>query len=204
MLERKPIPERELILEYVQKHGVARANELAAEGFHSQEVTRLVAAGQLERLARGLYSVSNHELTAWHDLAEVAKAVPDAVIALISALAYHEIGTQLPYQTWIALPAKTWKPQMGRSLRIVKLTEPYYSAGIEQHEIEGVRVKIYSAAKTVADCFRMRSKVGYDTAVEALRDGWRERKFTLDELMHFAKLNRVERVMRPYIEAITQ
>ena len=89
---------------------------------------------------------------------------------------------------------------MGRSLRVVKLTEPFYSAGIEQHEIEGVQVKIYSAAKTVADCFRMRSKVGNDTAVEALRDGWRERKFTLDELMHFAKLNRVERVMRPYIE----
>ncbi|MDR3691809.1 MAG: hypothetical protein P4L46_20685 [Fimbriimonas sp.] len=192
----------DLILDFVRRHGVTRARELTAEGFHSQEVTRLVAAQKLERFGRGLYAVPQHELTPWHDLAEISKAMPLAVVNLISALAYHQIGTQLPYQTWVALPAGAWKPKTNPRLRLTHLTEPYYSEGVEEHEVEGVRVKIYNAAKTVADCFRMRSKVGYDVAVEALREGWRERKFTAEELMHYAKIDRVDKVMRPYIEAL--
>jgi len=192
----------EIIVDFVREHGVTRARELAAKGFHSQEITRLVAAQKVVRFGRGLYALPQHNLTSWHDLAEISKMMPLAVVNLISALAFHQIGTQLPHQTWVALPAGNWKPKWNPRLRVTHLTEPYYSEGVEEHEVEGVRVKIYNPAKTVADCFRMRSKVGYDVAVEALREGWRDRKFTSEELMRYAKIDRVDKVMRPYIEAL--
>lgn len=182
--------------------GVVKASELTAQGFHRATLGRLVERGRLQRLSRGVYSLPNHGLTEWHDLAQVGKAVPAARIALISALAFHEIGTQMPHETWIVLPPGSWTPRIGHPLRITRFSEPSYSAGIEEHIIEGVTVHIYSAAKTVADCFKMRSKVGYEVAVEALKEGWRERKFTLAEVGEYARLNRVEKVMRPYIEAI--
>jgi len=196
------MPDKDQIIEYVRARGVTRACELIANGFHSQEITRLVSSRQLLRLRRGLYAIPEHELTAWHELAETARVVPGAVVNLISALAYHEIGTQIPYQTWIALPRGGWTPRNIPRLRVTHLSEPYYSTAVEEREIEGIQVKIYSAAKTVADCFRMRSKVGFDVAVEALREGWRARKFTADELMQCAKTDRVEKVMKPYIEAL--
>ena len=126
------------------------------------------------------------------------------MIGLISALAYHHIGTHLPYETWVVLPAGAWSPKTSHKLRVTIFAEPSYSAGIEEYAIEGSTVRIYSAAKTVADCFKMRGKVGHDVAVEALREGFRQRKFTVGELTKYAKLNRVLKVMRPYIEAITQ
>lgn len=194
--------EDNLILDFVREHGLARARDLTSEGYHSQAITRLVAARKLDRLGRGLYALPHRDLTLWHDLAEISKIAPRAVVNLVSALAFHEIGTQLPYESWIALPAGTWRPRGIARLRVSFLSEPYYSGGIEEHVIEGVPVKIYSAAKTVADCFRMRSKVGYDVAIEALLEGWRGRKFTAAELMNYAKLDRVDTVMRPYIEAL--
>jgi predicted transcriptional regulator of viral defense system len=195
-------PQSNSILKFVSEKGVTRASELIAEGFHSQEITRLVQAHELERLGRGLYALPQHDLTPWHDLAEVSKTAPKAVVCLVSALAFHEIGTHLPYETWIALPAGAWRPCSIPHLRVTYLSAPYYSPGIEEHIVEGVPVKIYCAAKTVADCFRMRSKVGYDVAVESLRDGWRGQKFTIAELMSYAKIDRVDKVMRPYIEAL--
>jgi predicted transcriptional regulator of viral defense system len=147
--------------------------------------------------------VTGDEPTEWRDLAEIARAVPSSVVALISALAFHQIGTAMAYEHWIAIPEGSWEPQGYEGLRTTRFAEPYYSAGVEEHVIEGVPVKIYSPAKTVADCFKMRSKIGFDVAIEALRDGWRQRRFSMDEIQHFAKLNRVEKVMHPYIEAIT-
>ena len=192
----------EQILQFVRESGVVRARQLTSQGFHSQEITRLVENQALERLGRGLYVLPQHELTAWHDLAEVSRIAPRAVVNLISALAFHEIGTQQSHEMWIALPAGTWQPRHVPRLRVTHLSEPYYSAGIEDHTIEGVRVKVYGAAKTVADCFRMRLKVGHDVAVEALREGWRARKFSASELMNYAKIDRVHNVMRPYVEAL--
>lgn len=194
--------EAQRIHEFVRRACVAKASELTDQGFHRAVLTRLVKDGHLQRLSRGVYSLPDHSVTEWHDLAQVCKAVPAARIALISALAFHNIGTQVPYETWIVLPVGSWAPQIGHSLRITRLSEPYYSAGVEEHIVEGVTVRVYSAAKTVTDCFKMRSKVGYDVAVEALKEGWRVRKFTMAEISKYAKLNRVERVMRPYIEAI--
>ena len=193
----------ERLIEFVREMGVARSSDINRAGYPRVLLTRAVNQGRLQRVDRGLYSVVEHELTEWHDLAEIAKAVPNAVIGLISALAFHQIGTQMPYEHWIVLPAKAWEPTGTRRFRTTRFAEPYYSAGIEEHVIEGVSVRIYSPAKTVADCFRMRSKVGFDVAIEALREGWRTRKFTMDELDKYAKLNKVRKVMRPYIEAIT-
>lgn len=193
----------EALVKFVTERGVARTRDIVDAGFPRVMLTRLVRNGELQRLGRGLYATADHPLTEWHDLAEVAKAIPSAVVSLISALAFHEIGTQVPHEIWIALPDGARKPTYHHKLRVTRLSEPYLSAGVEVHQIEGVPVRVFGAAKTVADCFRMRSKVGYDVAVEALREGWRLRKFTLDELTDFGKLNRVDRIMRPYIEAIT-
>lgn len=193
----------EALVKFIRDRGVARTREVVEAGFPRVLLTRLVRKGELQRLARGLYSTTGHPLTEWHDLAEVAKAVPSAVVAFISALAFHDIGTQVPHEIWIALPEGAREPAYHQKLRVTRFSERYLSAGVEVHQIEGVPVRVFGAAKTVADCFRMRSKVGYDVAIEALREGWRLRKFTFDELDHFAKLNRVDQIMRPYIEAIT-
>lgn len=194
--------EADRLVRCIADHGVVRARDLDAAGFHRKTLTHLLAQGRIQRLSRGVYSSANHEFTEWHDLAEVCKELPAARIALVSALAFHGIGTQMPYETWVALPVGARTPKSSHRLRLIRIAEPYYSEGIEQHLIEGVEVPIYCAAKTVADCFKMRSKVGYDVAIEALREGWRDRKFTVDDLTRYAKLNRVDRIMRPYMEAI--
>ncbi len=190
------------LLTFVQDRGIVTSREIETAGFPRIAITRGVRAGELQRLGKGIYARPDHTFSEWHDLATISRAVPSAIIALISALAYHEIGTQLAYELWIALPEGSREPSYHQKLRTTRFSEPYYSAGIQEHEIEGSTVRIYSAAKTVADCFRMRSKVGYDVAIEALKEGWRLGKFTLDELNCFSKLNKVDRVMRPYVEAI--
>lgn len=194
--------EAERIIRFVGERGVVRSRDLDEAGFHRATITRLVQHDRLQRLARGIYSLPDHEFTEWHDLAEVSAELPAIRVALISALAFHGIGAQMPYETWVALPVGARTPKTKHPLRITRLSEPYYSAGVEEHVVEGVTVCVYSAAKTVTDCFKMRSKVGYDVAVEALKEGWRARKFTMTEISKYATLNRVERVMRPYIEAI--
>lgn len=193
----------EALQDFVRRRGVTKTSEISAAGFDRVALTRLVRLGEIQRLSRGVYAVSDHYLTEWHDLAEISKTSPKAVVALVSALAFHEIGTQMPYETWIALPKGSRTPALNKNLNISRFSEPSFSAGIEDHEIEGVPVRIYSPAKTVTDCFRMRSKVGYDVAIEALKEGWRLRKFTMDDVNNFAELNKVDKVMRPYIEAIT-
>lgn len=187
----------------MRRSGVSKTSEITAAGFDRVALTRSVKNGEIRRLSRGIYAVSDHELTEWHDLAEISKSSPKAVVALVSALSFHEISTQMPYETWIALPRGARVPALNRNLNITRFSEPGYSAGIEEHEIEGVNVRIYSPAKTITDCFRMRSKVGYDVAVEALKEGWKLRKFTMDDLIKYAEVNKVDKIMRPYIEAIT-
>ncbi len=190
------------IVNFISQKGIARTRELVQEGFHRVTLTRLLRQGRIHRAGRGLYTLPEHSLTSWHDLVEISKVTPRAVIGLISALAFHNIGTQIPYETWIVLPKGSRTPRTSHRIRVTRFDEPYYSAGIEEHEIESVKVRVYSAAKTVADCFKMRGKIGYDVAVEALREGWQNRKFTPDELIRYAKLNRVDKVMKPYIEAL--
>lgn len=179
------------------------AAEVARTGIHRQVLTRLVAEGELERVVRGLYHRAGYEWSEHHGLVLASAAVPRAVICLFSALQFHGIGTQLPSQVWIALDRRARRPALKYPpLRIVRYTGRALTDGIESHRIEGRRVRIYSAAKTVADCFKYRNKIGLDVALEALREGWRYRRFTMDSLYRHAQVCRVHRVMRPYLEAL--
>ena len=138
-------------------------------------------------------------------LAEVAKRVPHSVVCLLSALPFHRIGTQQPPDVWLAVERRAARPaSMNPQLRVGRMSGPAFSEGIEERQIEGVRVRVYCPAKTVVDCFKFRNKVGLDVALEALRDGWRSRKVKMDDLVRFARVCRVEKVMRPYLESLTR
>ena len=158
----------------------------------------------MERQARGIYVASNHPYTAGHTLAQVAKRVPNAVICLLTALRFHELTTQQPAEVWIALPEKARRPSIEYPrVRVSRFSGAALTEGIETHTIEGVEVRVYSAAKTVADCFKYRNKVGIEVAVEALKDFTRRHRGAGAELARFARICRVTRVMQPYLEAIT-
>ncbi len=167
-------------------------------------LSRLVAAGKLERVARGVYSLPGRVLSEHRSLAEVALRVPRGVVCLLSALRVHGIGTQAPFEVWMAIPHHSPTPRLDQpALRAVRMSGPALSEGIETIEIDGVPVPVFNAAKTVADCFKFRNKIGLDVALEALRDGWEQRKLTMDALWHYAVVNRVANVMRPYLESVT-
>lgn len=166
-------------------------------------LTRLVAEGLIERVVRGVYRLPEQPVTENHGLALAAAVVPQGVICLLSALQYHGIGTQLPSEVWLAIDRRAWRPRLAYPpLRIVRYTGKALSAGVETHRMEGRPVKVYGPAKTVADCFKYRNKLGIDVALEALREGWRARRFTMDELDGYAAICRVQRVMRPYLESL--
>ena len=177
--------------------------DIAAAGIHTQALSRLVQNGALERVSRGRYRLPDAPVTEHHGLALVAAAVPKGIVCLISALNFHQIGTQLPAEVWIALDRRTRRPALRYPpLHVVRFGGPALNEGIESHRIEGVRVHVYSVAKTIADVFKYRNKIGLDVALEALRDAWRARRFTMDEIYRYARVCRVERVMRPYLEAL--
>lgn len=186
------------------RRAVITAGEAARAGIHSQTLTRLVAEGKLERVARGQYRLPDRSITEHHGLSVVARAVPLGVICLLSALTYHEIGTQLPPDIWLAIKRGSRTPALKfPPLRIVTFGGGSFSAGVETHRIEGQPVRVYSVAKTLADLFKYRNKVGLDVAIEALREAWRERRFRMSELERYAKVCRVHRVMHPYLEMLT-
>jgi len=178
--------------------------ELAEAGIHRQVLTRLVGEGRIERVARGVYRLSEQPITEHHGLAVAAAAVPQGVVCLLSALQYHGIGTQLPSEVWMALDRRAWRPRLAHPpLRIVRYTGEALTQGVESHAIEGRAVKVYSVAKTLADCFKYRNKIGLDVTLEALREAWRGKRFRMRELDRYAAICRVQRVMRPYLEALT-
>ena len=192
----------EKVIEYVKKSGSVRPNELAGIGVDPSWLHLLAKEGELERVGRGLYRITGAEHSIHIALADLSKQMPSGVICLLSALRFHKVGTQLPYQTWMALPPGAWIPKRPVwPLRVLRFSGEAYSKGMETHLIDGVPVKVYGVAKTVADCFKFRNKVGLDVALEALREGWKERKFTMDELWREAKICRVSKVMKPYLEA---
>lgn len=190
-------------LRIVRQLGIARAAELEAHGVPRAQIYQLVRKGLLERQARGIYVASRHPFTAEHTLAQVAKRVPGGVLCLLTALRFHELTTQAPAEVWIALPEKARKPRLDYPrLRIARFSGAALTEGIETHRLENVDVRVYSAAKTVADCFKYRNKVGIDVAVEALRDFSRKHRGGATELARFARICRVTRVMQPYLDAI--
>ena len=191
------------ILALAHDLGVLRLRDVTALGIHPEYVRRLTAAGQLIRTGRGLYVLPDADLTESHSLVEAAKRVPEGVVCLLSALQFHDIGTQMPRQVWLALDYKARRPRIDYPpLRIVRFSGEALNTGIERHTIEGVQVRIYDPGKTIADCFKYRNKIGLDVALEALREGWRARLFTMDKLWRYAAVCRVANVMRPYLEAV--
>lgn len=180
-----------------------RARDLAEHDLPTMALSRLVAAGKLDRVGRGVYSLPGSEVSEHRSLAEVALRVPQGVVCLLSALRVHGIGTQAPFEVWLALPRNTPTPRLDQpALHAVRMSGPALSEGIESREIDGVNVPIFNAAKTVADCFKFRNRIGLDVALEALRDGWAQRKVTVDALWHYAAIDRVSNVMRPYLESV--
>ncbi|MBW2688494.1 MAG: AbiEi antitoxin N-terminal domain-containing protein [Deltaproteobacteria bacterium] len=190
------------ILELARTKGIIRAEDVEAVGISRNYLYRMHKEGLLEKSAVGLYTLPETPVTENSSLVEIAKRMPHAVVCLISALSYHGITTQLPHEIWLAIPRGSWRPDVEYPpLNLTYVSEPAYSFGIQEHVINGVTVKIYNPAKTVADCFKFRNKVGLDVAIEALREAWRSRKVTMDELVEAAGIDRVSKIMRPYLEA---
>ena len=190
-------------LKLARKSGILTAREAAQQGIHSQVLTRMVREGAIERISRGQYRLPDQPLTEHHTLAAVARAAPEGVVCLLSALSFHGVGTQIPHEVWLAMPRQARPPSLRYPpLRVVKFSGKAFTEGIETHAAEWQAIRVYSVAKTLADLFKYRNKVGLDVALEALRDAWRERRFTMDEIDRFARICRVERVMEPYLEAL--
>lgn len=191
------------VLKLARRSQGVTARELAKAGIHRQALSRLVASGELERIARGMYRLPEHPITQHHGLAIASAAVPQGVVCLISALQFHELGTQLPHQIWIAIDRRARRPALKYPpLRVVRYSGAALTEGIEIHRLEGRSVRVYNVAKTLADCFKYRNKIGLDIALEALREAWRSRRFTMTDMHRYAGICRVQRVMQPYLEAL--
>ncbi|PQJ36813.1 transcriptional regulator [Salinibacter sp. 10B] len=190
------------LLDLAEEKGILRAREVEKEGIPRQYLSRLTRRGELERIGRGLYQRPDHEPTAHHSLAVAAKRIPKARICLLSALRFHELTTQNPFDVWISIGHKDRRPKVENlSLQVVRMSGKARREGVEEHHLEGVTVPIYNPPKTVADCFKYRSRVGLDVALEALRDFYRQGG-SMDTLWHYAGTCHVQSVIRPYMEAI--
>lgn len=217
-------PPQTLALELSHQRGVVRAREFAAAGVGAEHLRRLSASGELLRMSWGTYIAADAEVTAHHSLALAARRVPGGVVCLLSALRVHNIGTQNPFEVWLAVGIKSHKPRLDYPpLRVVRFSALALEVGIETREIEGVPVRLTTPARTVVDCFRYRHKIGLDVALEALREalrpqpdsnranpnaansnGARSRALcSRDEIWSFARQLRAARVMRPYLEAFS-
>lgn len=191
------------ILDLASQHGLIRPRDLDAQGLPRVALTRLVRQGLLARVGRGLYAMPDRPVSEHGSLAEIARKHPQAIVCLLSALRVHNLTTQSPFEVWIAIPNKARAPKMDYPpLRIVRLSGAALTDGIEDHMVDGVRVRMTNVARTVADCFKFRNKIGLDVALEALREVWNGKHATMDELWRYAEICRVANVMRPYLEAV--
>ena len=187
----------------VQKRTLVRSKELKGLSVSRSHLWNLAKDGKIERVGRGLYRAKDAPISINETLLEVAKRVPLGVLCLSSALRFHELTTENPFEVWLAIERGAWSPKLEYPpVRVVHLSEAAFKFGIETHSVEGVTLRVYSPAKTVADCFKFRSKIGMETAIQALRSAYREKKATMDELWRAAKVCRVVNVMRPYMEAL--
>jgi predicted transcriptional regulator of viral defense system len=192
--------ETERAIKLMQTVGVVRAGELAGSGIHPMTLQRLLERGIVERDGRGLYRLAGAEVS---ENFQAAKRVPKGVICLLSALRFHGLTTQKPFEAWMAIERGTRRPSVDAPpLRVHYFSGEAFTAGVEEHETEGVTLRVYNPAKTVAYCFKFRYKIGGDVALEALRDTLKKRKATVDEIWHYAGICRVARVIYPYLEAL--
>lgn len=193
----------EKLIDLVRSQGLIRPCDLVPLGIPRISLTRAVRRGQLERLGRGLYGLPGREVSAHGSLAEVACRVPRGLICLLSALRFHGLTTQAPFEVWLAIENKAIAPKFDYPpLRIVRFSGAALTEGVEEHVVDGVAVRVTGVAKTVADCFKYRNKIGLDVALEALREAWHEKRMTSDDLWRYAKVCRVANVMRPYLDSL--
>lgn len=191
------------ILDLARQKVLLRASDLDSIGAPRVVLTRLTAAGLLERVGRGLYRLPDAQVSEFESMVTIATKAPQAVFCLLTALQFHELTTQLPRQVWIAMPRGSHPPRVDYPpVKMVQFTGEAYSAGIEEVERDGIKLRVYSVAKTVADCFKHRNKVGLDVALEALKDARTRSKASVDDIWRFAKVCRVANVMRPYLESV--
>lgn len=194
----------EKVLAMAREHGILRVKDLREQGINPEYLRRLCNRGEFTRIARGLYMSADADISANIGLAQAAKWIPHGVVCLVSALQFHNVGTQSPHEIWIAIDRDIRRPRIDYPpLRIMRFSGQAFTEGVEQHKIEGVVVKVFSIAKTVADCFKYRNKIGLDVAIEALRDCRQNKKCTNDELWQYANICRVAKIIKPYMEAIT-
>jgi len=191
------------VLQLARSTGVLRPRDVEAAGIPREYLLRLLREGHLVRTGRGLYSLPDMIASESATLADVAKRVPNGVVCLISALTFHQLTTQVSDRVWVAIERRTWEPRLVYpTLELVRMGGRSFTYGVEHHEIDRTTVRIYSPAKTVADCFKFRNRIGLDVALESLRATWRERRATMDEMWEAAAVCRVANVMRPYLESI--
>ena len=196
--------QRDQAIDFLRVKGIVRLSELTDAGITAATVGRMVRAGEVSRLARGLYQLPDAPLDANHSLAEAAKRVPRGVVCLVSALAYHELTDQLPRAVWMAIGTRHWMPKEGRpEIRIVRFTDALLTNDVMTVHIQKVPVKVFGVAKTIADCFRHRRKVGQTVALEGLQAALRQRKASPAEIARHAERGGVATVVRPYLEALT-
>jgi predicted transcriptional regulator of viral defense system len=193
------------VLRHIRKTGIIRPKELRKLRVRQETLWRLYKQGRLERMGRGVYGLPDRQVSERHSFAEAAKKVPNGIICLLSALRFHNLTTQSPFELWMALDRKAWQPRPGPGLafRFYRFSGNALTAGVERHVVDGVPVRVYGVSKTVADCFKFRNKVGLDVALEALREAWRNKRATSDELWRYAKICRVANVMQPYLESLS-
>lgn len=192
----------EQVLELARKCGVLRVKDVMIRGIHPEYLRRLYEQGKLERVGRGLYRLPDIEVTEYATVVNAAKRFPKSVVCLLSALRFHGIGTQNPREVWMAFRRGTAIPKTGDlPVRFMVFSEASFKAGVETHVLENVAVRVTNPAKTIADCFKYRNKIGLDVALEALREALRQRKCTAAEIWRYAKVCRTANVMRPYMEA---
>ncbi|NUQ38285.1 MAG: type IV toxin-antitoxin system AbiEi family antitoxin domain-containing protein [Caldilineales bacterium] len=193
----------DMILVLLRQQGVIHLQDVRAQGLSPSSLYWLQRTGRIVRVGRGRYALLELPVTEHHTLAEASRRAPKAVVCLLSALRFHGLTTQAPFEVWLAIANKAWQPTpSGLPLRFVRFSGDAFTMGVEIHVVENVQVKVYSVAKTVADCFKYRHKIGLDVAIEALRDALHQRKATVDELWQFAEICRVQAVIKPYIEAM--
>ncbi len=198
-----PVTKMQNAIRLLKRRGTLRPRDLVALGIPADYLDRLYRRRLVERVARGVYTSVDIEVTEHHSLVEATRSVPAGVVCLISALQFHGLTTQIAHEVWMALPNKAWVPKLkAPKLRVVRFSGPALKKLIERHKIEHLTIQVYSPAKTVADCFKFRNTVGLDVALEALRDCWRKKQATMDQLWEAANVCRMANVMRPYIESL--
>jgi len=191
------------VLELVRQRGIVRGTELDRLGVHRMYLKRLVDRGLLVQRSRGIYEAAEPRISEHDSVIEVAVRVPRATLCLLTALRLHQLTTQNPFEVWIMIDRKARKPSMTYPpIRVVRASGFALSRGVNAMRIDGVEINVTTVAKTVADCFKYRSTVGVDVAIEALRDAWRQKKVTVEAIIAAAKIDRVATVMRPYLESL--